>query len=449
MLNLRTGTWKKSVEGRAIGSFGPPIGLTGLAFTTDGRSVISTGDDHRIVIWDASYHATIEEAFDDPAALDMFTPVLSPDGSMGSTIDVDGNIIAWDLKGDMRLGRSFVVGSSYPWFAISPDGGTLAIEHGDMGRPGRRSSIRLSDTSTMKHGIVIPYNRFGNPGLAFSPDGHTLAVCTFGGYVQLWDVRTGRPAGPPLQAPGVQKTWPWAAAFSPDGTLLATAGSAEDFTKGVVFLWDVATGQLEERLPMLDHVVGSVNFTPDASRLIATTGWENDSGGGIAVIWNIDESRVERTIPIDNTSAGPSDISNDGTTLATAGSSGKGLWDISTGAQVGPTFTGGQGNTVDLSPDGRTLVAADKGQVVIWDVDTGLVIGRPFQPAGPEAELAASFAPDGRRLFIVSDSGEAWVWDVDPASWGARACQIAGRNLTEAEWSVDLPDRPYQATCGP
>jgi WD40 repeat protein/DNA-binding SARP family transcriptional activator len=447
MLNLRTGTWKKSVEGRAIGSFGPPIGLTGLAFTADGRSVISTGDDHRIVIWDAS-KATIEEAFDDPAALDMFTPVLSPDGSMGFTIDVDGNIVAWDLKGDKRLGRSFAVGSSSPWFAISPDGGTLAIQHGDMSRPGRLSSIRLFDMSTMKPGIVIPYNRFGNPGLAFSPHGDTLAVCTFGGYVQLQDVRTGRPTGPPLQAPGLQKTWPWAAAFSPDGSLLATGGSAKEFTKGVVLLWDVATGRLVARLPEFDHVVGTVNFTPDGARLVATTGWDNTSGGGRAIVWNIDESRVERTIPIDNTSAGPSDISNDGTTLATAGSSGKRLWDISTGAQIGPTFTGGQGNTVDLSPDGSTLVAAGTGQVVMWDVATGIVIGRPFQPAGPKAELAASFAPDGRRLFVVADTGEAFVWDVDPASWEARACQIAGRSLTEAEWQVNLPDRSYDPTCG-
>jgi hypothetical protein len=85
-------------------------------------------------------------------------------------------------------------------------------------------------------------------------------------------------------------------------------------------------------------------------------------------------------------------------------------------------------------------------------VATGSVLGQSWFPGvGPQDEdptLAAAFTSDGRKLFIVLETGEAWVWDVDPVSWEARACQIAGRSLTQAEWSVNLPDRPYHATCG-
>ena len=37
--------------------------------------------------------------------------------------------------------------------------------------------------------------------------------------------------------------------------------------------------------------------------------------------------------------------------------------------------------------------------------------------------------------------------NVDPADWSRRACEVAGRSMTEQEWSELLPDRPYHATC--
>jgi hypothetical protein len=39
------------------------------------------------------------------------------------------------------------------------------------------------------------------------------------------------------------------------------------------------------------------------------------------------------------------------------------------------------------------------------------------------------------------------LWDVDPQSWVNRACQIAGRNFTQAEWTQYFPDEPYRITC--
>jgi WD40 repeat protein len=164
------------------------------------------------------------------------------------------------------------------------------------------------------------------------------------------------------------------------------------------------------------------------------------------IVWNLDQSHMERTIHADDSGVVWADISNDGTRLVT-GASRVRLWDLATGQQIGPAFNGPAAWTVDLSPDGRTVVAAGDG-VIMWDVATGTALGRSFPGAGPEDNLAAKFTPDGRRLFIVSLTGQAWVWDVDPASWERRACQIAGRSLTQAEWRLYLLDRPYHVTCG-
>jgi DNA-binding SARP family transcriptional activator/WD40 repeat protein/energy-coupling factor transporter ATP-binding protein EcfA2 len=456
ILDLRTGRWTTSAEGR-LATEGGGLGLTGLVFSVDGRSVISTGDDHRAVIWDAA-SATVERSFDDASGLVLFSPALSPDGATLYAVDVNGSIPAWDLGGGRSIARPFTAGSgatshgfSAPWFAMSPDGRTLAIiQAASFLGPG---SVRLVDTSTLEGVGVIPYTGSRYPQEAvFGPDGSTVAVTSFDGYIDLRDVVSGRPEGvrfqlPPAVSPNVDF---WTAAFSPDGSLLATGGFADwnhADAGGVVFLWNPKTGRLLDRLPDSQAIPNHLNFTPDGKRLLVSMGI---NGKGVVEIWNVDERRIEGTIRADDTGLFWADVSDDGTTVVTGGESNtEQLWDLSTRMPVGTALKGpSPNNTVDLSTDGRTLVAAGTGRVSMWDAPTATVLGTSFVDPGSDDGLAALFTPDGRRLFIVSETGEAWVWDVDPSSWEARACRIAGRSLTPAEWQAHLPDRPYQPTCG-
>ena len=52
--------------------------------------------------------------------------------------------------------------------------------------------------------------------------------------------------------------------------------------------------------------------------------------------------------------------------------------------------------------------------------------------------LAISLAQDGRPVTL---------WDLRPATWPARACQIANRDLTRDEWARYLGTLDYQETC--
>jgi hypothetical protein len=54
---------------------------------------------------------------------------------------------------------------------------------------------------------------------------------------------------------------------------------------------------------------------------------------------------------------------------------------------------------------------------------------------------------DDHRLMTGGYDGTVVSWDLEPPSWVARACQLAGRDLTESEWRQYLPDRPYRRTC--
>jgi hypothetical protein len=59
-----------------------------------------------------------------------------------------------------------------------------------------------------------------------------------------------------------------------------------------------------------------------------------------------------------------------------------------------------------------------------------------------------AISSDGATLDeVYMDSGNAVAWSLDPAVWAQRACEIAGRNLTEAEWNAFLPGRPYAPGC--
>jgi WD40 repeat protein/DNA-binding SARP family transcriptional activator len=460
LLDSRTG--RELISREAAPQVASEVGsLNGVEFSSDGRSVVATSHDGKMLIWDAR-SAAIEDAFDDPAGLPTRAPEVSPDGTSAFTIDSDGNVVAWDLDGGRRVGQSFVAGSGAPWwgpwFAVTPDGTTIAEPQQECADPSRcyGSSVRLIDVSTLRSVGVIPYDHYGTlfpQGLAFSPDGRTLAVTSFAGYVQLWDVDTDEPQGPPFRPHGDEVDF-WAMpAFSPDGYMLATAGvPSRDPQKhgGVVYLWDVATHRLITRLPRQRDAVNTVNFSPDGTLLVVCTGLQG--GEGDALVWNVRDGRVEEVIHDNDSGIYAADISNDGKALLTgAGSSSVRLWNLASGDPIGPAFNGlaSTAQSVDLSPDGKTLVATDaSGNVVMWDVTTGTILGLPFPGPEPLKVTAAAFAPDKRHLLVVSVTGDGWVWDIDPSSWDARACQIAGRSLTRTEWEKFLPSRPYDATCG-
>jgi hypothetical protein len=47
----------------------------------------------------------------------------------------------------------------------------------------------------------------------------------------------------------------------------------------------------------------------------------------------------------------------------------------------------------------------------------------------------------------MDERGRVMHWDTRPESWIRRACTIAGRDFTPAEWTSYLPGVPHQHTC--
>jgi WD40 repeat protein/DNA-binding SARP family transcriptional activator len=467
-LNLHTYKVRKGTGGHH-GPFKTQYEATGLAFTPNGGSVITAGNDSRLLIWDVA-SASVRERLTTASELPLRGPAISPDGTTAFTTDQTGDVAVWDLSGGRRLGRAFTAGSGaigtpagdWSFFATSPDGRRIAVI--SFPSDGNRGTIELIDTSDLRVVKRIRYKQSTPLGLAFSPDSTTLAVgsITFThaetqdqSYVRLWDVDSGKPITSDL--PGIPTgVWLWSIAFSPDGRTLAGGGpvyptkdASLDAASGRVYLWSTAApGQLMGSFgtPVGRPVAGPLSFTPDGSLLIVPTGFDN----GAFLSWDTKARAIVRTTPSVDGGVYAADISNDGRTLVTGATDGiVHLWDVASGAPIGTPLTGLKppAVTVDMSPDGSTVVGADaSGEVLLWDVTTGTVIAGPLP--GPSSQgVAASFTSRGHSVVVVSVTGSAWRWDVGASDWQTRACHVAGRSLTQQEWRELLPDRPYNATC--
>jgi WD40 repeat protein len=265
--------------------------------------------------------------------------------------------------------------------------------------------------------------------LAFSPDGRFLAAAG-SRHAVLWNTKTRiarvLPVGRGLQA----------VAFSTDGHTVAFGG-----TDGTQTLYDIRTGR--HTAEFLAHgSTQDLDFSPDG-KLLASVSLDRT-----ASIWDV--ARRRRVGELAGASAAFAvRFSPDGKLLAVGDSSGKVvLWDLATGEPDGLPIVGhGDSVTsVDFDPDGTRLVTiTGDGNLRLWDLATRRLIGAPLP--GSTTGGSVHFFPDGKHVLGVFQSGAAIVWNVDPDAWAAKACSVARRNLTRAEWTQFLGRRGYRSVC--
>ena len=123
------------------------------------------------------------------------------------------------------------------------------------------------------------------------------------------------------------------------------------------------------------------------------------------------------------------------------------LWDARNGTPLGSPIQVATGaiDPISFSPDGRLFAASSADQTAtLWDLRARKRLGNPFSIEQGSIPVAR-FAP-GSDL-VIDNLTDTAQWPTDVRRWMRFACEVAGRDLTRAEWNDLLPDRPYQSIC--
>ena len=164
-------------------------GCTAMALSLDGRTLVTGGQDRRVLHWDVATGRTLEPEllYDSPVQ----AIALTPDGREIIAGTRAGGLHVWDA--DLRRGFDLPPqGTGVTSLAVSPDGRLFA-----SGTAG--GIARLWDTSLLGQ-IGQTYKLDGAiASLAFDPGGRILATGEDDGTIRLWEVPRQKALGPPLR----------------------------------------------------------------------------------------------------------------------------------------------------------------------------------------------------------------------------------------------------------
>ncbi len=331
--------------------------VTSVAFSPDGKRIVSGSRDGTVRLWDAETVLQIGDPLVENIGF-IVSVTFSSDGKKIVIVGKNKFICIWNTETDERVVNSLERDMRHIYIlcsaAISSNCKQIAIGYW-------KRIIRIWNTET-REWIGKPLVEHTNvvESVAFSPDGKKIISGSRDKTIRIWDIENCKQIGDPLVGHTDDVT---SVAFSPNGEKVVS-GSRDK----TIRIWDARTGkQIGEPLKGHASIVTSVAFSPDGKKIVSGS-WD-------------------KTIRI---------------------------WDARTGKQIGEPLKGHAKHvtTVSFSPDGGKIVSGSEDHTIcVWNVKIGEPISKQ---GGYQCKLSSvSFSPDGKLIASGDSSGAIRMWSAE------------------------------------
>jgi WD40 repeat protein len=405
------------------------VWVTAVAFSPDGRSVLTGSRDRSARLWDAATGKELRRFTGHSS--DLSSVAFSADGRFILTASDDGTARLWNAQSGAEV-RRFTGHTSQVSDAVFAADGQTAVST-SFDKTARLWNIYSGEEQQVYSGLSAEIN-----AAVFSPNGQYILTGS-GSFDfadanvgHLWDLQTGAETRRLLGHKEKVNT----VAFTPDGQFALT-GSGTGYDKEIsIRLWNPATGEELRRFEGHTGFIRRAVFSPDG-RFLATG--SNDS---TARLWDAASGRELKRINGYMIGLGLA-FSPDSRLLAVNQGKDVGLYDVATGSLL-RSFSGHQTfiTSVAFSPDGRFLLTGSQDKTArLWDVESGASLrqftGHKGGGISPEwGDIMVAFSPDGKFILTGSEDKTARLWD---AKTGAVVRQFSGHSqaITDVSFSPD------------
>ncbi|MCI0638756.1 MAG: sigma-70 family RNA polymerase sigma factor [Gemmataceae bacterium] len=413
------------------------------ASSPDGKQLVVAADDGTVSLWDTATGKRTA-LLRGGHKKQVFGVAFTNDGEHLVTV-CSSRACHWAIAvGDLLKAVELPIPNRVRALCLSPDGHSLAV------CPRDQTPVYLLDTSTGKERLKLQgESSHGGVGLAFSPDGKTLASSQVDlmkwddeTTVALWDAGTGklrRRFSMPARAARFL-------CFSPDSRTLLTVGG-----EPLVHLWDVATGKPAHHWPAHEGAITSLAFVPDGRSLV--------SGGldGTVRLWDVQSGQHLRDLAGHRWGASAVAVAPDGKAVLSGGTDGCIRFQGLDGQSICRILLGKAPEKLDepeavvyalgMALDGKTAVSYSlvrnpaRPSYHVWELASGKELSS--RPDRSNVIGTRVFSPDARITLEYSYPGGGDGSGADKDAGGAAGPTLAllhetatGKQIA----SLSLPD---------